>query len=444
MKIFKEEHKKYRLWGITIFLSLSAVVVLSHLLSGVSIVFDFISAAFSALTSVWIGLIIAYLLWPVVRFFEEKLFIPLFCKITKKDKKSVAGVARGISVTLSILLILALIIGLLVMVIPQVVDSIAGLVHKKDGYAATLKNWIDGAAQKYPILDGVSDFLSNGVDNLKNWLTTKLLPSANILGTVANGVMSAAGIVVDFFVGLIISIYLLASKEKFLLQVKKVLAATFSKKTYGRILNAAAETHHVFGEFISGKLIDSLIVGIAMFVIMTIAGIPYAVLIAVVLSVANLIPFFGQFIGIIPTALLVFVEDPMKGLIYLILVVVYMQFDANVVSPKILGNSIGLGSFWILFSIILFGGLFGVVGMLIAVPVFAMIYRWCTRFTNKHLKKRGLPVEAFAYSGPSGGGGDSASTEKNDEDSETVEEVLEDVIEDVEDIITSDDEEDKK
>ncbi|MCR5023027.1 MAG: AI-2E family transporter, partial [Lachnospiraceae bacterium] len=191
-----------------------------------------------------------------------------------------------------------------------------------------------------------------------------------------------------------------ASKEKFLLQAKKILAAIFSKKNYKRIMSAAKETHHVFGEFISGKLVDSLVVGIAMFILMWLIGIPYAVLISVVLAVANLIPFFGQFIGIIPTALLVFVEDPVKGLIYVVVVVVYMQFDANVVSPKILGDSIGLGSFWILFSIILFGGLFGVWGMLIAVPVFAMIYRWCTRFTNRHLKKKGLPVEAFAYNSP--------------------------------------------
>ena len=192
----------------------------------------------------------------------------------------------------------------------------------------------------------------------------------------------------------------LASKEKFLLQAKKILAAMFSKKNYKRIMSAAKETHHVFGEFISGKLVDSLVVGIAMFILMWLIGIPYAVLISVVLAVANLIPFFGQFIGIIPTALLVFVEDPVKGLIYVVVVVVYMQFDANVVSPKILGDSIGLGSFWILFSIILFGGLFGVWGMLIAVPVFAMIYRWCTRFTNRHLKKKGLPGEAFAYNSP--------------------------------------------
>ena len=400
MKIMKDEYKRYRYWGVTIFLALAAVVLLNIVLGSAGIILKVLSTIVSALSSVWIGMIIAYLLSPVVRLMEEKLFIPLFCKMTKKDKKGVAGLARGISVTLSILLTLALIVGLLVLVIPQVVNSVVNLAKQAPGYGETIKGWFDKLLTDNPSLSGMQGFLNEALDKLKHWLQNDLLQSANLLGTVTSGLMSAVGIVVDFFIGLIISIYLLASKEKFLLQAKKILAAIFSKKNYKRIMTAAKETHHVFGEFISGKLIDSLVVGIAMFILMWLIGIPYAVLISVVLAVANLIPFFGQFIGIIPTALLVFVEDPVKGLIYVVVVVVYMQFDANVVSPKILGDSIGLGSFWILFSIILFGGLFGVWGMLIAVPVFAMIYRWCTRFTNRHLKKKGLPVEAFAYNSP--------------------------------------------
>ena len=401
MKIFNEEYKKYRLWGITLFLALSAVVILSSLITRVDVVFSAIGKVISALQAVWIGLIIAYLLSPVVNAMESKLFIPLFEKTIKNNQKRIKGLARAISVALSVILGIAVIAVILMLVIPQVIDSIISLAKQLPGYYDEVMAAVNKFAYEHPqIGPTIQDFTENMYDKIAGWIQNDLLPQANLVGTVTDGLKSAVGVTINFFIGIIISIYLLSGKENFLLQARKLLAAIFTKKTYDRIMDFCSETHHVFGEFISGKIIDSLIVGVLTFILISIFGIPYAVLISVFIGVTNLIPFFGQYIGIIPTALLVFVESPVKGIIYLILIILLMQFDGNIMGPMILGDSIGLKSFWILFSIIFFGGLFGVWGMLVAVPVFAMIYRYISRFTNKHLKKKGLPTEAYAYAAP--------------------------------------------
>ena len=163
------------------------------------------------------------------------------------------------------------------------------------------------------------------------------------------------------------------------------------------MLDVMGETHTIFAKFISGKIIDSLVVGVLTFIIMSIAGIPYTVLISVIIGVTNIIPFFGQYIGIIPSAVLVFIASPSKGILFLVLIIILMQFDGNVLGPKILGDSIGLSSFWILFSILFFGSLFGLFGMICAVPVFAVLYRMIKRWCAGRLAKKELPTETTYY-----------------------------------------------
>ncbi len=403
MKKLKDDQKKYFYIGLTIFVSLSLALIVSNLFPKFSVILDFLGSVVSALTPVWIGLIIAYLMNPIVRFFETKVFLKLF-----KDKHK--GAARGISVTLSILLMLGFLAGLSVLVIPQLIATAKSLAEILPGYFNDAKDSIKSFMVDHPALftekvraefdTNMQNFSTSIVDMLKNSLPTLL----SSLGDVLSSLVSVAGVVVDFFVGLIISIYLLCDKENFLAQTKKFLASFLPERWYTRIMVMCSETHHVFGEFITGKLLDSLFVGVVTFIFLWVMGLflgdkgmPYSTLIAVLLAVCNLIPFFGQFIGIIPSAFLLLVHDPISALIFVIFIVVFMQVDANVISPKILGNSIGLGSFWILFAIIFFGGMFGVVGMLIGVPVFAMIYRIVTRYMDKHLRKKGLPTEAYEY-----------------------------------------------
>ncbi|MBR6229296.1 MAG: AI-2E family transporter [Eubacterium sp.] len=391
MKRLNERQKRYFYIGLTLFISLSLVQIVASYFTKAELIANTILAIIGALTSVWIGLIIAYLTNPIMMFFEKKIFLKIF-----GEKKK--GAARALSVTCSILLLLTILIGILVLVIPQLIETLSTLVKNFPTYWKNVEAFAQNFANDHPSIGGkVMEFVDGAGDKLMNWLQNDLLRNANILGTITSGLMGAVGFIINFFVGIIIAIYLLIDKENFLMQSKKFTASVFSEKWYTRIMTICSETHHVFGEFITGKIVDSILVGIVNFLFMTIVGIPYATLVSVLLAVCNLIPFFGQFIGIIPSFLLILVIDPMKAFIWLVVIIVYMQIDANVISPKILGNSIGLGSFWILFSIIFFGGMFGVVGMLVGVPVFAMIYRFVTKRMDRHLQKKGLPTEAYIY-----------------------------------------------
>ena len=189
----------------------------------------------------------------------------------------------------------------------------------------------------------------------------------------------------------------MAGKENFCAQAKRLMFSVFPIKYVNSMLSVLKETHVIFAKFISGKILDSLAVGVLTFIIMSIAGIPYTILISVIIGVTNIIPFFGQYIGIVPSAILVFIESPIKGVIFLILIIVLMQFDGNILGPKILGDSIGLKSFWILFSILFFGSLFGLLGMICAVPLFAIIYRLIKRWSARRLAAKNIPTTTEYY-----------------------------------------------
>ena len=203
--------------------------------------------------------------------------------------------------------------------------------------------------------------------------------------------------ILNWFIGIIISIYLLSGKEKFLSQSRRMVYSIFSGERAEQILELAGEMNDLFGKFLSGKLIDSLIVGIITFFVMSILQIPYTSLISVIIGVTNIIPYFGQYIGIIPSAFLILLVSPVKCVVFLIAIIIIMQIDGNIIGPKILGESIGLGSFWILFSILVFGSLFGLIGMIIAVPVFALVYRSVKKWSARQLEKKQLPLETESY-----------------------------------------------
>ena len=206
--------------------------------------------------------------------------------------------------------------------------------------------------------------------------------------------------VMKLILGCIVAIYVLYSKEKFSGQSKKVMFALFPKRFTIRFLDIVSQTDRMFSNFIFGKFLDSLIVGVLCFIGMTILQIPYAMLIAVIITVFNLIPFFGPIIGAVPSALLILLVDPLKALWFIILIVVLQQLDGNVLGPMILGNQTGLSGFWVTFAIITFGGLFGFFGMIIGVPTFAVIYSLIRLFIENRLKAKGMPVSTAEYVKP--------------------------------------------
>lgn len=395
MKKLNPKYNRYFYLGLTLFLVAVAAKVVEMLLVSFVGFGEVLSAINTALSPIYIGIIIAYLLSPLVNKADRYLFVPLMDKIIKKNKKKAQGIARGLSVTAVLILALVVVFGLIMMVVPEVVNSISGLVSSMPSYYHNVVDWGDKVFKSNPWAAKYFDNISESMyKNLLNWLENDLLPNSNkMLETLTSSVMDAANVMVDFFIGIIISIYLMAGKENFCAQGKKLMYAILPVKRVNAMLEVLGETHTIFAKFISGKIIDSLLVGVLTFIIMSIAGIPYTLLISVIIGITNIIPFFGQYIGIIPSAVLVFIASPIKGVLFLILIIILMQIDGNVLGPKILGDSIGLKSFWILFSILFFGSLFGLLGMVCAVPVFAVIYRMVKRWCHRRLEKKNIPAE---------------------------------------------------
>lgn len=399
MKHPEKKYEKYWYAGLTGFFVIVAAVIVYTIFNNINGLGKFFSAINSALFPVYIGIVVAYLLSPLVNKMDQYVFVPLWRKVFVGKKTKIRKVARGCSVFFVLLTAVFIIFGLLMLVVPEVVNSIASLVSNLPGYYRNVIEWGNKMFHSNPkVADYYVEFSGTIYGKLFDWMQNDLLPNSNkLLTIVTDSVVNVASLLTNVFIGLIISIYLMGNKEVFCAQVKKLLYAALSVTRVNHMLDVLGETHTIFAKFISGKIIDSLIVGVLTFIIMSIAGIPYTVLISVIIGVTNIIPFFGQYIGIIPSAILVFIASPSKGILFLILIIVLMQFDGNVLGPKILGDSIGLSSFWILFSILFFGSLFGLFGMICAVPVFAVLYRMVKRWCAGRLAKKELPTETMYY-----------------------------------------------
>lgn len=401
MKRPNHKFEKYWYAGITAFLVLAAALAVWMIFANLHVLGGVLSAVNSALFPIYIGVIIAYLLSPLVNKAEKFIFIPLIRKICKKDQKT-KDIARGFSVALVLLAAILILFCLAMMVVPEVVNSISSLISNLPGYYQNLLAWGEELFKSNPKVTGLFQTYSKVIyEKLLLWLQNIILPnSTRVLNMLTDGVVNAVNVLVNVFIGIIVSIYLMASKENFCALGKRLMYTVLPSKRINAILEVLRETHTIFAKFISGKIVDSLIVGVLTFIIMSIAGIPYTILISVIIGVTNVIPFFGQYIGIVPSAILVFIANPVKGVIFLVLIIILMQFDGNILGPKILGDSIGLKSFWILFSILFFGSLFGLLGMICAVPVFAIIYRMTKRWSAGRLARKKMPTETEFYCHP--------------------------------------------
>lgn len=395
----EKEYETYWYAGLTGFCVIVAAVIVYVIINNLSGLGRVIAALNAALLPVYIGIVVAYLLSPLVDKADQFLFIPLCRKIFKEKRRKAEQMARGCSVFVVLVLALFVVFGILMLVIPEIINSITSLASNLPSYYENVKDWGIRFFKSNPELaEHFTNFSKDLFARLSDWLQNDLLPNSNkFLEVITDSVVNVASALLNFFIGIIISIYLMAGKENFCAQGKKITYALLSKGKADHVMSLVSETHGIFAKFISGKIIDSLIVGILTFIIMNIAGIPYTVLISVLIGVTNIIPFFGQYIGIVPSAVLVFIASPSKGVVFLILIIILMQFDGNVLGPKILGDSIGLKSFWILFSILLFGSLFGLLGMICAVPVFAVVYRLIKRWCAGRLAKKRMPTETECY-----------------------------------------------
>ena len=316
------------------------------------------------------GAVIAYLLKPVCNCVED------FLRRLLPEKMGTA--ANMLAVTISLLFGILVVYALIMMIVPQLITSVTTLYYTARNNLNDFVEWASHQeiiASNQKLLDFIETSYDNLQDTLDNLVRTKLVPSMqSLLSGAALGVMSFVTFLKNIVIGLIVSVYLLASRKKFGQQGKLILYSLVKPRWANLIMEEIRYADRMFGGFINGKILDSAIIGVLCYIACLIFKFPSALLVSVIIGVTNVIPFFGPFIGAIPATLLILIQNPIKALWFVLFVLVLQQVDGNIIGPKILGNTTGLSSFWVLFAILLFGGLWGFVGMIIGVPLFAVIY----------------------------------------------------------------------
>ena len=392
--------KRYLYWGVTAFCVIAAALLFYFAVGNITVFGNAVSRLVSILAPFIWGLVICYLLSPLMRSVENRLFLPLARKLYRKNKKNDGRrFARALTVVFCEIVLILVLVALVYLIIPQMLSSVQTLISNSGVYVDNLSKWADGLFENYPVLDDyLGGFLDNFNTNLGNWLETKLLPRVgSVVTSVTSGVYGVAKSIYNLIIGIIVSIYLLSDKEGFVAAVKRMTYSVFSVETADRLRSGLNFVDRTFMSFLNGKLLDSLIIGIICYIVCSILKMPYTLLVSVIVGVTNIIPFFGPLIGAVPSALIILMVDPTKCLIFIIFVIILQQIDGNIIGPRILGNSTGITGLWVMFSIILGGGLFGFWGLLLGVPVFVVIYSLVTNLIVKKLKRNDLPWELEDY-----------------------------------------------
>ncbi len=393
----RHEYKKYWMWGLTalgVLLVLLVAVLMVTNFSGVVAALQSLLHIFAPITY---GCAIAYLLNPIVKWVERPMNTLLQKLRVSERKAMVASRAAAIMIALgsAVLLIYALVS----MIIPQLIDSITGIVSNMPGYYETVRAWLRALFEDQPTLEGYANALLERIFAwAENWIEKDLTQTLQtVMSTIAASVFSLVKGLLHLLIGLIISVYILASRDKFLAQAKKLIVAAFSQTKADHIMELGRRSHRIFGGFITGKLLDSLIIGVLCFIGMWILKLPYAVLISTIVGVTNVIPFFGPYIGAIPSAILILLVSPLQCFYFIVFILVLQQFDGNILGPHILGDATGLSGFWVVVAITVASGLFGFAGMLLGVPVFALGYTLLTDWINGRLMAKHCPTQTGEY-----------------------------------------------
>lgn len=395
MKNWKE-HQYFNL-GLMI-LSIAAIsIVLLAIVLNLPAVAKGVKTVLNVFSPVINGIVFAYLLNPLMNFMDRRLY-PFLLKRKMQDPKA-KKLSHAVSLVFALVLALLLIYEFFNMLLPQLVESVTGIVSNLSTYYADAEQWVLGFLDDNPELRTQVDvLLSKFYDFLTNWINNDLLANINqVFTSVTTSVMSVVNVVLDLVIGFVAAIYMLWSRDTFLAQIKKLIVALFKERTADHLLDLGRRVNQVFSGFIIGKLVDSLIIGFLCYFGMLILHLPFPALIATIIGVTNIIPFFGPFIGAVPSAVLILLVDPLKCLYFILFVLVLQQVDGNIIGPRILGNTIGISGFWVLVSITVAGGLFGFAGMVLGVPVFAVLYMLVSDLVSSRLKKKRRTTDTAAY-----------------------------------------------
>ena len=398
--MFREKYRTYINWGLTVMCIIFAGIAFYFLILRWSGIMSSLKTLSGILAPVSSGLIVAFILDSLVVTITRLLDkLPRGGRpLTVRRQKA----HRAIGIVLSEIVLIAVISFLIQSIVPQVIDSLRTLISNFNRYADNLVEWVDALVDDYPALrpyvDNVKEQFSAVEQTVEGFLKNDLLSTlTRVTGAVTSGLVEVGTYVYNFLVGLVVSIYILFSKQRILGRAKKLLFTLAKPAQANDALREGRYTVRVFKGYLVGKLLDSMIVGILCFLGTMILGIPYALLISIVVGVTNIIPYFGPIIGAVPSAILVLMVDPFKCLIFVIFIVVLQQLDGNVIGPKILGNTTGVSSLGVLLSILIGGGLFGITGMILCVPTYGVIYSLIKKAAERRLAKKGLPTDSQTY-----------------------------------------------
>lgn len=397
-KVFKWD-KKYLYWGITGFSVVACAILFYMALNYIGLLTGGLGALIKILSPFVWGLVISWIIAPMMRTFEDNIFKPLGDRIHRNNPESAKKFARSFAVMLSELVFLAMIAALVYLILPQLYQSLETIVRSSDGYISSLTAWLEKVLKDYPEIESYA-LAALGTLNtgLIEWIQTTILPElGNLVTNVTAGVYYVLMGVYNLLIGIIVSIYVLGNLETFRANSKRWLYSITSVENAKRFLDGLKFTNRTFVGFLNGKLLDSAIIGLICYVCCSLMKMPYSLLVSVIVGVTNIIPFFGPFIGAVPSAIIILMVSPLKALFFVIFILILQQVDGNIIGPKILGSTTGINGFWVMFSIILGAGLFGFWGMLLGVPVFVVIYTLINMSIEKNLKKKDLPWETGDY-----------------------------------------------
>jgi len=386
-------YRRIKLIGRETFLIILGLIVVVFVFVRFSSIWTVVRQIEKSIQGIFFGIAFAYLIDPVVESYKRGLSKVFAGKKHEKKLTNAFGIGLGV------LTGVALIALMIILILPGLLRSIAMLASELSNYISTIQQWITHWFQPgSEIAEYLTTFASALLENLQSFIVGKISEwGTELVSIVSSGLVDFIKTIVNFIVGIIICVYLLRDKKKAIGQVKKAIYGILPKEDADDLMETSRQGHAIFSGFIHAKIIDSLIIGLITLIFCLVTQMPYGLLVSAIICITNMIPFFGPLIGAIPTSLLILLVDPVKCLIFVIFIIVLQQIDGNVIGPHLIGNNTNLNEFWVTFAIMLFGGLFGFLGMLVGVPVFGILYYIIARLLNRHMKRRGMPTDSGHY-----------------------------------------------
>ena len=392
--------KKFLHWGTTALLVIIGGLSFYYLLFRAQNLKNNIDGLINILMPIIYGLVFAYLMNPIVNKIEKKILIPVFKKTKANlENPKILKLIRGISIFFTLIIVALFLYGFFALIIPELIKSIRSITVQFPSYANNLQKWTQELLSDNLELEKiVNSLLDLSYEKIYELLNNRIVPQLNVVvQQVTVSIIALIKSLSDALIGLIISVYVLFQKELFAGQLKKTIYSICKTERANNIISDFRFIDRTFGGFIIGKIIDSIIIGLLCFICANLFQFPYPILVSVIVGITNVIPFFGPFIGAIPSTILILMVNPIQAFYFVIFILALQQFDGNILGPKILGDSTGLSSFWVIVSITIFGGFFGIVGIAIGVPTFAVIYAFIKRRVHNKLKEKSLSVSTSDY-----------------------------------------------